>query len=609
MVGRCLTVIVLTVATAAPRAQTITNARVAILLAGERGARDARDLATLRAGVRNTDSETARAAIRELGRLGRPSLLPDIAVALKSPFPEVRAEAADAMASALAASSTAPKPSPAARASSTAASSAATAVSSGLSTLLARLAVEDEPGVRAAICEALGRLPLTDVVQMTKVETALVARARTDSVADRLGAVKGLESLLRITAGQFIPSPSTTMVLRDLVGVAAATSDSSLSPPRDARIRRLALQALMTTGAIDDAVVSRAAADSDPQVRWLAMRAAGTVRGLMPGLVENIISRGMDDSQPMVRREALLGEELREKGRPMGCRSFMAASSDSNMSVALLALDLLGNCGASPEAVALLDYTASNLSDAGSPRGWQRAAHALVALARSAPEQGSSVLDRFTGSSNAWLRRSAAQAAAILHDRATLKKLSADPDEHVARIARAELGSTALPEPSPASSGRGSLPQSTDLNAADLQRFAAPRARVTIRGVGIFELALFTYEAPATVLRFIRLVQAGHYDGATLEASPSPVLNLIPAASDGPADRREIGPWPHVRGTLGLAGGDEAPDGAAVFIDLVDNPQFDHRYPVFAQVLNGTEILDEILEGDVIERIEIVPGS
>jgi hypothetical protein len=29
---------------------------------------------------------------------------------------------------------------------------------------------------------------------------------------------------------------------------------------------------------------------------------------------------------------------------------------------------------------------------------------------------------------------------------------------------------------------------------------------------------------------------------------------------------------------------------------------------VFAQVLNGIDIVDRILEGDVIERIEIVPG-
>jgi len=40
----------------------------------------------------------------------------------------------------------------------------------------------------------------------------------------------------------------------------------------------------------------------------------------------------------------------------------------------------------------------------------------------------------------------------------------------------------------------------------------------------------------------------------------------------------------------------------------VDNPRFDHKYPVFAQVLNGIDVLDQILEADIIERIEIVTG-
>jgi cyclophilin family peptidyl-prolyl cis-trans isomerase len=40
----------------------------------------------------------------------------------------------------------------------------------------------------------------------------------------------------------------------------------------------------------------------------------------------------------------------------------------------------------------------------------------------------------------------------------------------------------------------------------------------------------------------------------------------------------------------------------------VDNPRLDHEYTVFAQVLNGIEVVDRILEGDVIEKVEIVTG-
>jgi cyclophilin family peptidyl-prolyl cis-trans isomerase len=46
---------------------------------------------------------------------------------------------------------------------------------------------------------------------------------------------------------------------------------------------------------------------------------------------------------------------------------------------------------------------------------------------------------------------------------------------------------------------------------------------------------------------------------------------------------------------------------AQIFIDTVDNPRLDHEYTVFAQVLSGIEMVDRILEGDVIERVEIIP--
>ena len=46
---------------------------------------------------------------------------------------------------------------------------------------------------------------------------------------------------------------------------------------------------------------------------------------------------------------------------------------------------------------------------------------------------------------------------------------------------------------------------------------------------------------------------------------------------------------------------------AQIFVDLVDNPRLDHQYTVFAQVLNGIDVVDQILEGDVIDRIEIIP--
>ena len=72
--------------------------------------------------------------------------------------------------------------------------------------------------------------------------------------------------------------------------------------------------------------------------------------------------------------------------------------------------------------------------------------------------------------------------------------------------------------------------------------------------------------------------------------------------------RDELGQWPHVRGAVGISTRGRDTSDVGIFIDLVDNPRFDHEYILFARVLNGVDLVGEILEGDVIEKIEIVPG-
>ena len=57
--------------------------RLAVLQAENRRAKTAADLATLRAGARSPDEQIRRAAIRALGRLERPALIPDIVPGLR----------------------------------------------------------------------------------------------------------------------------------------------------------------------------------------------------------------------------------------------------------------------------------------------------------------------------------------------------------------------------------------------------------------------------------------------------------------------------------------------------------------------------------------------
>jgi len=159
-----------------------------------------------------------------------------------------------------------------------------------------------------------------------------------------------------------------------------------------------------------------------------------------------------------------------------------------------------------------------------------------------------------------------------------------------------------------------SVPVRSDLAGLDLPGLTSTRARVSVRGVGVFEIALLGAEAPITAFRFTRLVESGYYQGTTIHRV---VPNFVvqggsPAANEyvGNAEymRDEVGQWPHVRGAVGISTRGRDTGDAQFFIDLVDNPRLDHKYTVFAHVLSGMETIDAILEGDVVAKIELVGG-
>jgi cyclophilin family peptidyl-prolyl cis-trans isomerase len=654
---------------AAPR-----TSRLAVLEAEDRRAPTPRDLAIIRSGLHG-DAQTIRVAVRALGRLERPALIPDILPSLRHSLPEIRSEAANAIGQAAQGWKTDKAP----------ASSALDGVSSALA---ARLKVEAEPDVREAICDSLGRLPYFTAAQAETAEQTLIEMAgRETAVSDRLGVALGLEGLTRVQRKLRAPGDEALALLRRLVILAKGEAVTG------ARIRRLALEALTTATAVDATTLSAAAHDPDSQVRRLAMVATAAAAPQVPAAdLHAVLIAGRADDSSIVRLETL--RSLRARHDDDSCAAALAAAGDRDMHVTLFALDQLGACGAAPDAVAALERTVRDVSEASQPRSWHRTAHALVALAAAEPANAATALPQFIAAGVWQMRMYAARAAAALKDRASLEKLARDDDDNVAEAAidglrkvanhdadavyvaalsrkgyqilrAAALGLDGTPNPDQAvpaltaawqrliadghdnshdardaiakaltSAGsdpqkghgaqteapgraRGSIlshPIQSDLNADDLRRLAAPRARVTIRGVGAFELALFTAQAPATVLRFAHLAEAGYYNGLTFHRV---VPNFViqggsPGATEYIGDasfmRDEVGLWPHVRGAVGISTRGHDTGDAQIFVDLVDNPRLDHLYTVFAQVLNGIDIVDQILEGDVIERVEIIPG-
>ena len=151
--------------------------------------------------------------------------------------------------------------------------------------MLDRLALEDEPSVRAAICETIGRLPYARAEDVDRAEQALVSHAAASAnTTDRLGVAKGLELRVRLHRQTLPPGARAIAVLRALAGVASARGSLPPQPRplhsdplRDVRVRRLALESLILAATpagdipadsgiviIDDELVERAARRSRP---------------------------------------------------------------------------------------------------------------------------------------------------------------------------------------------------------------------------------------------------------------------------------------------------------------------------------------------------------
>jgi peptidyl-prolyl cis-trans isomerase B (cyclophilin B) len=564
-------------------AQSVAERRQAILQAEDRGASGPKDIATITAGLRS-DPETTRIAVRALGRLERPALLSQILPALRSANPDVRAEAANAVAQA-AQGFKLPKP------------SAPMTLSGVQAALIGRLEAEGEGSVRGALCEAIARLPYATAADVDRGERAIIgAAARNHTLTDRLGAAKALEALVRVQFAVRPPSEAAIDLLKSLVH---EPTEPGLEPVRDARVRRLALEGLISAKAVDDTVIGQASKDIDAQVRRLAVRAAAA--GGRGGL---LVDQALHDPATMVRVEAL--RVAQSLGSDAACTAAMSAATDWATEVAVVALDQLAVCR-TDAAIALLERTVNDPSSTTGPRTWPRAAHAIVALASAAPEQAIAALSALAGSEQWQLRYAAARAASELKERIARGALAADANTLVSVEAAAALGGAPRADPGDDTSAQPP-PQASSSHPSVL------RARVTIRELGRFDLVLLAMEAPATVARFAEQAASGSFNGRTFRMQPNTLLlgardHLLPGAFPGAplTTRPETGTWPHVRGAVGVSAAGRDEGNALFFIDLVDNPPFDHEHTVFGQVVNGVEVIDQIVEGDVIESVDILP--
>ena len=74
---------------------------------------------------------------------------------------------------------------------------------------------------------------------------------------------------------------------------------------------------------------------------------------------------------------------------------------------------------------------------------------------------------------------------------------------------------------------------------------------------------------------------------------------------DGPYTRDEILDRSHLRGTVGISTRGRDTGDSQLFVNLVDNVRLDHNFTIIGVIVNGMDVVDQLLEGATIERVTI----
>jgi cyclophilin family peptidyl-prolyl cis-trans isomerase/HEAT repeat protein len=131
---------------------------------------------------------------------------------------------------------------------------------------------------------------------------------------------------------------------------------------------------------------------------------------------------------------------------------------------------------------------------------------------------------------------------------------------------------------------------------------------------GVIELELAILDAPFTVANFVGLARRNFFDGIAIHRV---VADFVVQDGDPRGDgeggpgytiRDEINMRPYLRGTVGMALDWEDTGGSQFFITHSPQPHLDGRYTVMGHVVNGMDVVDRLVPGDVIRRVRISDG-
>lgn len=132
---------------------------------------------------------------------------------------------------------------------------------------------------------------------------------------------------------------------------------------------------------------------------------------------------------------------------------------------------------------------------------------------------------------------------------------------------------------------------------------------------GVMNVKLYEEDAPGTVENFVKLSNAGFYDGLTFHrVIPNFVIqggcpDGTGAGGPGYTIKCETGGdnQYHDRGVLSMAHAGKDTGGSQFFIchNRENTKHLDRHHTCFGKVTEGLEVIDQIKPGDKIEKIEI----
>lgn len=129
---------------------------------------------------------------------------------------------------------------------------------------------------------------------------------------------------------------------------------------------------------------------------------------------------------------------------------------------------------------------------------------------------------------------------------------------------------------------------------------------------GDIRIELFADESPMTVDNFIQLARSGFYNGLLFVRV---VPNFVIQGGDPRGDqnggpgyqiRDEINLHKYETGTVGMALSGKDTGGSQFFITHSPQPHLDGGYTVFGKVIEGMEVVNRIARGDRMERVDII---